>query len=280
MSYKKIISFIGLAFAATLLVACGSKTEEKNTISVGLMTMTKSDKARWDKIEELLKKENVTLKFKEFTDYSQPNKAVANKEVDINAFQHKNFLNNWNKENKKDLVAIADTYISPINLFSGTSKGKAKYKSVSELPKGAQIAIPNDATNESRALYLLQSSGLIKLNVAGDKLATIANITENKKNLDIKEIDASQTARALSSADAAIVNNSYAVPANIDYKTSIAKEKIDENSDQWINVLVGQKGWKNSSKADAIKKLVKVYHTDAVKKVINKSSDGVDITAW
>ncbi|WP_371134328.1 MetQ/NlpA family ABC transporter substrate-binding protein [Streptococcus didelphis] len=124
MSYKKIISFIGLAFAATLLVACGSKTEEKNTISVGLMTMTKSDKARWDKIEELLKKENVTLKFKEFTDYSQPNKAVANKEVDINAFQHKNFLNNWNKENKKDLVAIADTYISPINLFLERVKGK------------------------------------------------------------------------------------------------------------------------------------------------------------
>lgn len=99
------------------------------------MTKTESDQARWDKVEELLKKDNITLKYKEFTDYSQPNKAVANGEVDINAFQHYNFLNNWNKENKEHLVAIADTYISPINLFSGTSQdGKAKYKSVADLP--------------------------------------------------------------------------------------------------------------------------------------------------
>lgn len=283
MNFKKIMGLAGLVFLSTVtLAACGSKqSSDNNTLTVGVMTMTDSDQARWDKIKELLKDDKITLKFKEFTDYSQPNKAVANKEVDINAFQHYNYLENWNKENKKDIVSIAETYISPIHLFSGTSQdGKAKYKDVSELPDKAQIAIPNDATNESRALYVLQSAGLIKLDVSGDKLATIANIKENSKNLDIKELDASQTARSLTSADAAIVNNSYAVPAGIDYSTSLYKEKADKNSKQWINILAGNKDWEKSDKADTIKKLVKAYHTDAVKKVVEDTSDGVDVPVW
>ncbi|HEQ9698550.1 TPA: MetQ/NlpA family ABC transporter substrate-binding protein [Streptococcus pyogenes] len=281
MSFKKWIGIVGIALASTVLVACSEKQDDKNTLTIGVMTKTESDQARWDKVEELLKKDNITLKYKEFTDYSQPNKAVANGEVDINAFQHYNFLNNWNKENNEHLVAIADTYISPINLFSGTSQdGKAKYKSVADLPNGAQIAVPNDATNESRALYVLQSAGLIKLNVSGDQLATIANISENKKKLDIKELDASQTARALVSADAAVVNNSYAVPAKIDYKTSLFKEKADDNSKQWINIIAGQKDWEKSEKADAIKKLIKAYQTDEVKKVVEKTSNGIDVSVW
>ncbi|HEL0561467.1 MetQ/NlpA family ABC transporter substrate-binding protein [Streptococcus equi subsp. zooepidemicus] len=281
MTIKKAVGFVSLALASIALVACSGKQDDKNTLTIGVMTKTASDQARWDKIEELLKKDKITLKYKEFTDYSQPNKAVANGEVDINSFQHYNFLDNWNKENKADLKAIAETYISPIHLFSGTSPdGKAKYQSIDELPDGAQIAVPNDATNESRALYVLQAAGLIKLNVSGDKLATIANITENKKKLDIKELDASQTARALTSADAAIVNNSYAVPAKIDFKTSLFKEKADENAKQWINIIAAQKDWEKSAKADAIKKLIKAYHTDDVKKIVDKTSNGVDVPVW
>ncbi|HEK9106748.1 TPA: MetQ/NlpA family ABC transporter substrate-binding protein [Streptococcus equi subsp. zooepidemicus] len=281
MNIKKAVGFVSLALASIALVACSGKQDDKNTLTIGVMTKTASDQARWDKIEELLKKDKITLKYKEFTDYSQPNKAVANGEVDVNSFQHYNFLDNWNKENKADLKAIAETYISPIHLFSGTSPdGKAKYQSIDELPDGAQIAVPNDATNESRALYVLQAAGLIKLNVSGDKLATIANITENKKKLDIKELDASQTARALTSADAAIVNNSYAVPAKIDFKTSLFKEKADENAKQWINIIAAQKDWEKSAKADAIKKLIKAYHTDDVKKIVDKTSNGVDVPVW
>ena len=281
MNIKKAVGFVSLVLASIVLVACSGKQDDNNTLTIGVMTKTASDQARWDKIEELLKKYKITLKYKEFTDYSQPNKAVANGEVDVNSFQHYNFLDNWNKENKADLKAIAETYISPIHLFSGTSPdGKAKYQSVDDLPDGAQIAVPNDATNESRALYVLQAAGLIKLNVSGDKLATIANITENKKKLDIKELDASQTARALTSADAAIVNNSYAVPAKIDFKTSLFKEKADENAKQWINIIAAQKDWEKSAKADAIKKLIKAYHTDDVKKIVDKTSNGVDVPVW
>ena len=281
MTIKKAVGFVSLVLASIVLVACSGKQDDNNTLTIGVMTKTASDQARWDKIEELLKKDKITLKYKEFTDYSQPNKAVANGEVDVNSFQHYNFLDNWNKENKADLKAIAETYISPIHLFSGTSPdGKPKYQSIDDLPDGAQIAVPNDATNESRALYVLQAAGLIKLNVSGDKLATIANITENKKKLDIKELDASQTARALTSADAAIVNNSYAVPAKIDFKTSLFKEKADENAKQWINIIAAQKDWEKSAKADAIKKLIKAYHTDDVKKIVDKTSNGVDVPVW
>ena len=280
MKLKKILGLLGLALAAAfVLTACGQKND-KNTLTVGVMTMTDSDKERWDKREELLKKENIKLKFKEFTDYSQPNKALKNGEIDINSFQHYNFLNNWNKENKGDLVTVAETYISPINLFSGTENGKAKYSSAKEIPNGGQIAIPNDATNESRALYVLQDAGLIKLNVSGDELATVKNIKSNPKNLDIKEVDASQTARNLASVDAAVVNNSYAVPAKIDFKTSLYKEKVNEGSKQWINIIAAQKNWKKSKKAAAIKKLIKAYHTDAVKKVIKKTAKGVDEPVW
>ncbi|EHJ57151.1 YaeC family lipoprotein [Streptococcus urinalis FB127-CNA-2] len=282
MKLKKILGITSIALASTLLLtACGGKSSDKDTLTVGVMTRSDSEKAKWDQVEKNLEKDGVKLKFKEFTDYSQPNKAVANGEVDVNAFQHYNFLNNWNKENKQNLVAIGETYISPIHLFSGTSQnGKAKYTSVSQLPDGAKISVPNDATNESRALYVLQSAGLIKLNVSGEKLATIANIKENKKDLDIKELDASQTARSLTSVDAAIVNNNYAVPAKIDYKTSLYKEKIDKNSKQWINVIAGKKNWKKSDKAATIKKLVKAYHQNSVKKVIKDATNGTDVAAW
>ncbi|MGT2660462.1 MetQ/NlpA family ABC transporter substrate-binding protein [Streptococcus urinalis] len=274
--------FIGIAAISTLVLsACGSKQNDSKTITVGLMTKTDSDEARWDKIEELLKKDGIKLKYKEFTDYNQPNKAVENGEVDINAFQTYIYQDNWNKENKGHIVTIAETYISPINLFSGTDQqGKAKYNSIKELPDGAKIAIQNDVTNESRALYVLQAAGLIKLNVKNGAVAGLNNISENKKHLNFKELDASQTARALKSVDAAIVNNNYAIPAKLDFKTSLYKEMAGKDSKQWFNILSGKKGWQKTKKAAAIKKLVKDYHTDAVKNVILKTSDGVDVPVW
>ncbi|MFA9414355.1 MULTISPECIES: MetQ/NlpA family ABC transporter substrate-binding protein [unclassified Streptococcus] len=286
---KKAIKFAGLSLAAaTLLAACGAKSENSATdkeaekvLTVGVMSKSDSDVARWEAIEKALQADGITLKYKEFTDYSQPNKALADGEVDINAFQHYNFLDNWNTENKEELEVIAETYISPINLFSGTADGKAKYKSVSELPDGATIAVPNDPTNESRALYVLEAAGLIKLDVSGTESATIANIKDNPKKLSIKEVDASQTAPALPSVDAAVINNSYAVPAGVDYATSLYKEQAsDEAAKQWINILAGQKDWTKSDKADLINKLVKAYHTDEIKAIIAETSNNVDVPVW
>ncbi|WP_286784146.1 MetQ/NlpA family ABC transporter substrate-binding protein [Streptococcus sp. UBA4344] len=284
MKLKKLFGLASVALASTvLLTACGGSSKsasDDSKLKVGIMTLDDATEPLWDKVKELAKDKGVEIELVEFTDYNQPNEALQNGEVDVNAFQHKYFLNNWNSENKGTLVEAADTLLSPIRIFSGTENGKAKYTDVKDIPEKATISVPNDASNESRALYLLQSAGLIKLDVDGKELATIKNISSNPKDLDIKEVDAAQTASTLSSVDAAIVNNSYAQAAKVDYKTTLYKEAVDKNSDQWVNVIAAQKDWKKSSKAKAIKKLISVYQTDEVGKVIQEASNNVDIPAW
>lgn len=278
MKFMKVITGIALATAAALSLAAyttqnaeaASKSSSK-TVKVGVMTFSDTEKARWDKIKELVG-DKANIEFTEFTDYTQPNEAVANKEIDINAFQHYNFLENWNKENKQNLVAIADTYLAPIRLYSD------KVKKVKSIPKNGTIAIPNDATNESRALYLLQSAGLIKLNVSGTEIATVANITKNPKNLNIQELDASQTARSLKDVDAAVINNTYIEQANLTTDDAIYVEKSDKNSKQWVNVIAARKNWKKQKNAAAIQAIIDAYHTDEVKKVIKDTSS--DIPQW
>lgn len=285
MTLKKALGLTTTLAAAALLVACApggsstSKSDDK-TLTVGVMTLSDTTEPLWDKVSELTKKEGVTLKFVQFTDYSQPNKATANGETDVNAFQHYNFLNNWNTENKGDLVAAADTLLSPIRVFSGLKDGKAKYTDIKDIPNGGVISVPNDPTNESRALYLLEAAGLIKLDVSGEALATVTNIKENPKNLDIKELDAAQTASTLTSVDAAVINNNYATQGNVDYKTTLYKEAVDENSKQWVNVIAAKKGWDKSDKADAIKVLIKAYQTEEVAKVLYEASKETDVPAW
>ena len=286
MKLKKLFGLASVAFASTvLLAACGgsssSSSSDDTTLKVGIMTLDDATEPLWDKVKELAEDKGVKIELVEFTDYNQPNEALQNGEIDVNAFQHKYFLRNWNSENNGTLVEVADTLLSPIRLFSGTdSDGDAKYTDVSDIPDKGTISIPNDASNESRALYLLQSAGLIELDVSGDELATIKNISSNPKNLDIKEVDAAQTASTLTSVDAAVINNSYAQAADVDYDTTLYKEAVDENSNQWINVIAAQKGWKKSDKADAIKTLVSVYQTDEVGKIIKEASGGADIPAW
>ena len=164
--------------------------------------------------------------------------------------------------------------------FSGTENGKAKYKDVKELPDGATISVPNDGTNESRALTLLQTAGLIKLDVKDGELATIKNISENPKKLDIKEISAEQAAQTLSSVDAAVVNNSYAQQQNVDYDTTLFQEDPSQDLKDWVNIIAANKDWEKSNKADAIKTLIKAYQNDEVAQIIYDASNKVDLPAW
>ena len=281
MKLKKILGLTALAAIATVaLAACGSsKSSSKDgetTVKVGVMTLNDTEKARWDAVEENLKGKGIKLEFTQFTDYSQPNVAVKDGSVDINAFQHHNFLDNWNSKNDDALVSVADTYIAPIRLYSGTENGKNKYTSVKEIPKGGTIAVPNDPTNESRALYVLQSAGLIKLDTKAGELANVSNIKENPKDLKISELDASQTPSALPSVDAAVINNTFVREAGVDFKKAIYVEKKDNNSKQWYNLIAAKKDWEKSDKAKAIKEIIDAYHKDNVKKAIEESSEGMD----
>lgn len=209
-----------------------SKTANK-TVNIGIMTGTKEDDAIWSTVSKTAKdKYGITLKFTHFTDYTQPNTALKNGDIDLNAFQHYAFLNAWNKANDGDLKAIGNTTISPIRLYS------KKITSLSQIKSGDTIAVPNDASNESRALYVLKNAGLIGLSVSGDTLATVKDINSNPKNLVIKELDAAQTPRALDSITAAVINDDFATTAKLTVEESIYTEPVNKDSEQWINIFV------------------------------------------
>ncbi|MGY6767382.1 MetQ/NlpA family ABC transporter substrate-binding protein [Ligilactobacillus salivarius] len=275
MRRKGLLGFIAviIVIAVAAFFTFGhKKTEAKKTVTVGVVGQTNQDEKIWSQVKKTAKeKYGVTVKVKSFTDYNQPNKALQEGEIDLNSFQHKAFLNAWNKANKGTLVPIGNTVIAPIRLYS------YKYKNINELPKNATIAVPNDASNESRALYVLKNAGLISFKKGTGKLATIADIEKNPKNLTIKELGAEQTARSLNDVDAAVVNNTYAIPAKLGDKQTIYTEPLNKDSEQWINVIVANKKDKNN---EAYKAVVKSYQTDAVKKLIHKAYGNSEVTAW
>lgn len=226
---------------------------EDKTVKVGIMSGSKESTEIWDSVAKTAKdKYNINLKFVRFTDYNQPNTALVNGDVDINAFQHYAFLNEWNEANNADLQAIGDILVSPIRLYS------KKHSDVKDIPNKGTIAVPNDTSNESRALYVLESAGLIKLDTKAGALATVKDVIENPKDLTIKELDGSQTASALSSVDAAVVNNDFSVPAGLTNKEVIATEDLNENSKQWINIIVARKEDKDNK---LYQDVVKAYQT-------------------
>lgn len=275
MRRKGLLGFIAviIVIAVAAFFTFGhKKTEAKKTVTVGVVGQTNQDEKIWNQVKKTAKeKYGVTVKIKNFTDYNQPNKALQNGEIDLNSFQHKAFLNAWNKANKGTLVPIGNTVIAPIRLYS------YKYKNINELLKNATIAVPNDASNESRALYVLKNAGLISFKKGTGKLATIADIDKNPKDLKIKELGAEQTARSLNDVDAAVVNNTYAVPAKLGDKQTIYTEPLNKDSEQWINVIVANKKDKDN---EAYKAVVKSYQTDAVKKLIHKAYGNSEVTAW
>jgi len=242
-------------------------------VNIGIMTGTKEDDAIWSTVSKTAKdKYGITLKFTHFTDYTQPNTALKNGDIDLNAFQHYAFLNAWNKANDGDLKAIGNTTISPIRLYS------KKITSLSQIKSGDTIAVPNDASNESRALYVLKNAGLIGLSVSGDTLATVKDINSNPKNLVIKELDAAQTPRALDSITAAVINDDFATTAKLTVEESIYTEPVNKDSEQWINIIVANKKDANNK---IYKEVVKAYQTEATKKAIEKACpDKRKIAAW
>lgn len=248
------------------------RTQQSKTVTVGVVGLSNQDQKIWDQVEKTAKqKYGVTVKLKNFTDYNQPNKALANGDIQLNQFQHTAFLDAWNKANHGTLVPIGNTVIAPIRLYS------KKYHSLKALPKGATITVPNDASNESRALYVLKNAGLITFKKGTGKLATVADIAKNPKNIKIKEIGAEQTARTLKDVDAAVVNNTYAIPAKLGDKQTIYTEPLNKDSKQWINVFVANKKDKNNK---TYKDVVKSFQTPQVKKLIHKYYGNEEVPAW
>ena len=212
------------------------------------------------------KKEGYELKIVEFTDYILPNKALSNKELDANLYQHKPFLDEYNKNAKSDLVATTPILIAPMAAFS------QKLKNLSELKDDARIAIPNDPTNESRALELLQKAGLIKLN---DKvLKTPLDIVDNPKKLKFLELKAAQLPRALDDVDVALISTNYALGAKLNPKDGLF---IEDEGSLYAIVLAVQEKDKDGEKTQVIKEVLK---SEAIKKFIEEKYNGAVISLF
>ncbi|MBO7175416.1 MAG: MetQ/NlpA family ABC transporter substrate-binding protein, partial [Spirochaetaceae bacterium] len=204
---KKIISALTVLLVAASLFAGGGKDKSANVLTVGATPEPHAEMLKL--VVDDLAAQGITLKVMEFTDYVTPNEALESGQIDANFFQHLPYMDSFNQERGYHLVNAGGIHIEPMALYS------KKVKSLAELADGATVAIPNDPTNEGRALLLLQSAGLIKLDPAAGITATPINIVENPKNLKFTELEAATMPRILADVDAAVINGNYAIPAGL-----------------------------------------------------------------
>ena len=214
----------------------------------------------------ILAEQGITLEIMEFNDYIQPNLAVENGELDANYFQHITYMNEFNVSDSTHLVSAAEIHYEPFGLYAG------KTASIDALADGAQIAVPNDTTNEARALLLLQQEGLITLKEGAGITATKADIAENPKNLDIVELEASQIPSRLADVDLAVINGNYAIDAGLKVADALAVESADgEAAAAYVNVLAVKEGRENDA---AIQALVAALKSDEVKAFMEETYEG------
>lgn len=231
---KKSIKFLCAAvLAGFVLVSCSKK--EGTVITVG--ATPEPHAAMLNLIVEDLAEQGITLKVQEFTDYVTPNEAVESGEIDANFFQHIPYMTSFNDERSYHLVNLRGVHVEPLALYS------RKVSSLNEIPDGATIAIPNDPTNEGRALLLLQSAGLIKVNPAAGLTAVPADIVENSKALKFSEIEAASLPRVLDDVDGAVINGNYAIPAGL--KATTDGLFVEGADSPYVNILTVKEGREN-----------------------------------
>ena len=260
---KKFIALILALTLALSLAACGGSADDK-TIKVGATPAPHAEIL--EVIKEELAKEGWTLEIVEFDDYIIPNTSLEEGALDANYFQHITYMNGFNDEHGTHLVRAAEIHYEPFGMYAGKSA------SIDALPDGAQIAVPNDATNEARALLLLQQVGLITLKDGAGINATKADIVANPKNIEIVETKAELLTTTLQDVDMAVINGNYAIDAGLKIADALAVEAADGAAAQaYVNVLAVKEGNENSEKIQA---LVKALKTDAVKAFIESTYAG------
>ncbi len=217
-------------------------------------------------VKETLAAEGVNLEVIEFTDYIQPNLNTENGSVDANFFQHEPYLNDFNAENDTHLVSVAAIHYEPFGIYAGKSD------SLDAIPDGAQIAVPNDTTNEARALLLLEANGIITLKEGVGLTATKLDVEENPHNVEIIEIEAAQLARTLQDVDFAAINVNYALQAGLKVADALATEdKESEAAATYANVLVVKEGSENN---EAVLKLIAALQSEQTRQFIEQTYAG------
>ena len=263
------------AVAATTLAlsACASDDSAEpaagtsdDPIRIGVVS---SGEKYWDTFKQAAHDEGIEVEIVNFSDYQLPNQGLSDGDLDLNQFQHLQFLAGYNVNSGSDLTPIGATAVYPLSLYS------TKHKSVDEIPDGGQVAIPNDETNQARALLVLQEAGLLKLKDGGSAFSTPADILADQSKVTVTPVDAAQTAIALQDVDASIINNDFVGDAGLTAEDAIFADDPDsEAAEPYINVWVSRAEDKDN---ETYAKLVDIYHTPEVEEGVLEASGNTGV---
>lgn len=264
---RRFLTRSAIAIAATTVIAFSAFAQDKTSIKIGA---TGGPHAQiLEQVKKVAAADGLKIQIVEFSDYVQPNAALAAGDLDANSYQHKPYLDLQVKDRGYKLVAVGDTVNFPMGVYS------KKVKSLDDLKPGARIGIPNDPTNGGRALLVFQDKGLIKLKEGSGLKATPLDIVENPKKLKFIEVDAAQLGRTLDDLDAAAINTNFALAAGlVPQRDAIAQESAKS---PYVNVIVVREQDKDKP---WVAKLVKAYHSDAVRNYIKTEFKGSVLPAW
>ena len=268
------------AVAAVTLAACGNQTSKQETTKetkpsehVKVAVVGSAAHEIWDFVAEKAKKENIDLEVVEMNDYVLPNTALEEGSVQLNAFQHRAYLAQWNKDKGSDIKEIGTTFIVPLYYFS------TKYKSLKDLPENAKVLVPKEVAIQGRALVALETEGLITLKDGVGTKASLADITSNPRNLEIIEAESAQAPRLLQDVDAASINGSMAKDAGLKVEDYIFTDADHLNTipKDRFNIIAA-----NAKDADnpTYKKIVELFQADDVAKKMNEIGPGQYFPVW
>lgn len=278
MKKRSILTAIIAGIVSIGLIGCGNSEGSSNdsssngddkVIKVGVSPVPHEE--IMEVAKPLLEAKGYTVEIVEFTDYVLPNTALESGEIDANYFQHIAYLNSFNADNGTHLTYTAEIHLEPMGAFS------KKYKTVDEVEEGAVVAVPDDPSNEARALRVLDAAGLIEVN--DGELITTADITSNPKNLEFKELEAATLPRVLEDVDIAVINGNYALEAGLDVNNDAfyAEDKNVESLKERRNVLAVKEGNENSQK---IKDLTEALTSDEVREFIEEKYKGAVVPVF
>ena len=278
MKKRSILTAIIAGIVSIGLIGCGNSEGSSNdsssngddkVIKVGVSPVPHEE--IMEVAKPLLEAKGYTVEIVEFTDYVLPNTALESGEIDANYFQHIAYLNSFNADNGTHLTYTAEIHLEPMGAFS------KKYKTVDEVEEGAVVAVPDDPSNEARALRVLAAAGLIEVN--DGELITIADITSNPKKLEFKELEAATLPRVLEDVDIAVINGNYALEAGLDVNNDAfyAEDKNIESLKERRNVLAVKEGSENTQK---IKDLTEALTSDEVREFIEEKYNGAVVPVF
>lgn len=274
---KKILALALTLALALPLAACGGDSGSASTSQEGGVTevtvgVVGASNGQWDTVNELLADEGIHVTLVEFSDYKLPNEALNNGDVDLNAFQHKEYFFNEVETLGYELSVLGDTIIAPLSLYSNY------ITDISELKEGDKIAVPSDPTNEGRCFKILESAGVLEVDPAAGYNPEIKDITSNPQNLEFIEVEAANTASLLPDVTAAFINGAHAVDNGLNVEDAVYTEQVQAGSDNpYINILACRT---EDLENEVYQKVLAAYQSDETAKAIEEIFQGTYIPAW